>query len=155
MVAVSSTVITAVIPAILALLAMIVQVVQLNKPVSIRANNESKLKQDMTVMILLLTVVFFVCNTANIVSPWVSASCARERRLQKEGYVVGYVLGTLLPFINSLLSPVIMISRGAQLRRFVGGTGGRAGMSGMSTVLENASAVCASRRNVYVADSVV
>ena len=148
--AVGCTTLTTVIPAILAVIAMTVQILELNKPVSIRANSESALKRDMTIMIVLLTSVFFVCNTANIGSPFVSGSCGAARRQQQVGYIMGYTLGCVLPFLNSLVSPVIVVARASQLRVYLIQRSRRS-QTRNSTVVENLSAI-QSRQSVAAAN---
>ena len=99
--------------------AMVIQLREIHKPAVVQANTETTQKREMTITILLLTGVFFLCNTANIASPWMSGSCGELEKIQRTGYIVGYCLGVILPFINSALSPLIMICRAQKIRAFV------------------------------------
>ena len=115
-----------VLPAITALVCAVLQIHSLLKP-SVISPATSK-ERRMTVTIIMLTVVCLVCNvpyTALMIYISVTAIVTKEYAFKiplSQQLCIFYTLSTLLPFINAILSPMILVVRGASLRRCVGDT---------------------------------
>ena len=115
-----------VLPAITALVCAVLQIYSLLKP-SVISPATSK-ERRMTVTIIMLTVVCLVCNvpyTALMIYIYVTTIVTKELAFKihlSQQLCIFYTLSTLLPFINAILSPMILVVRGASLRRCVGDT---------------------------------
>ena len=109
-------------PALTSLVCAVLQIYSLLKPSTISPTTSKERR--MTVTIIMLTVVCLVCNV-----PYTVMWFYIYAEFGESGYVTGisisaficiaYSLGTLLPFINAILSPMILVLRGAALRGFV------------------------------------
>ena len=77
------------------------------------------------ITIFLLTLVFFVCNTSSF-SFWLNV-CLNpdDAYLSSENAIWIYVTGVTIPFLNSAISPTILICRGNSLRNMVWNLFGR------------------------------
>ena len=99
-------------PTILALVSAVIQIYSILKPSII--SSPSVRERNMTVTIIMLTMLCLVCNipyTMFIVLFFFDIiSSYQPSHL--------YTMSTVLPFIQALLNPVILISRGAALRQF-------------------------------------
>ena len=81
-------------------------------------SNKTNLK--ITITILQLTLLFTVCNTIwfmTIVSFNLFSSIREDWKLGQT--YLFYTFGVLMPILNSLLNPVILIHRGTSLRKYV------------------------------------
>ena len=94
---------------------------------SVLMNNivtSSKVNIRITITILYLTTVFFICNICNIIT-WVlfeKFQIGFEQNRTNVNILTAYVTGVVLPFVNSLMNPLILIMRGKELQNFVKGT---------------------------------
>ena len=70
-----------------------------------------------TVTILELSATFFICNTLYFTTEFTLQAWNPEQ-LPHETYLV-YVAANFLPFLNSLINPLILIYRGANLRTYI------------------------------------
>ena len=83
--------------------------------VIINAGNVSR-EIKRTVTILLITVVCIICNMAYLVFwclTWYTFDVGNTR------FIVLYTLSTTLPFINSSINPLILITRGNAIKQYV------------------------------------
>ena len=110
-----------VLPAITALVCAVLQINSLLKP-SIISLTTIKEKR-MTVTIIMLTVACLVCNIpGSVLGFYLLIKLEDGRRLGlplSQLLCICYSLCTLLPFINAILNPMILVLRGAVLREFV------------------------------------
>ena len=67
-----------------------------------------------TVTILQLTLAFFICNTLYFTTEFTLEAWGPEH-FGHETYLV-YLASNFLPFLNSLINPVILIHRGTSLQ---------------------------------------
>lgn len=72
----------------------------------------------MTVTIIMLTIVCLVCNISYTASVFRLILKGLPGTLTQIMFI-GYSLGTILPFLNAILNPLILLLRGAALRAFV------------------------------------
>eukprot|EP00116_Pleurobrachia_bachei_P015987 sb/3476249/ len=83
------------------------------------------MQRRITTTIFLLTVIFFICNTAFICWPilWCSENKLHpdDRTSAKTAHMIAIVLGMLMPILNSAANPLILIVRGEALSSFVKG----------------------------------
>lgn len=94
----------------------------LKKNVDLNKSKVNQAKQrDITLTILMLTVTFFICNTTFFSTALVLIFGMDNWERQYEGKIITmmYVTSTVLPFINSLINPLIFLGRGATLRQFL------------------------------------
>ena len=70
-----------------------------------------------TVTILQLSIAFFICNTLYFTTEF-TLQALNPEHLPHEMYLV-YVAGNFLPFLNSLINPVILIQRGTHLQAYI------------------------------------
>ena len=100
-------------PTILALVSALIQIYSLLKPSII--SPPSVRERSMTVTIIMLTMLCLVCNI-----PYTVFFFLYIWGMDFYSYRLShlYILSTVLPFIQALLNPVILISRGAALRQF-------------------------------------
>ena len=106
-------VIPLVLPAIIAPICAVIQIYSLLKPSII--SPPSIRERRMTVTIIMLTMLCLACNipyTMLLALYFVGVSLTSKLLLL-------YSLCTVLPFIQALLNPMILVSRGAALRQFV------------------------------------
>ena len=106
-------VIPCVIPSVICLISSSIQIFSLRRRKRLRKEDQTHSK--VTVTILLLTTTFFVCNTISFTYVFIMSYG------QWEGYKVYltlYVVTSMAPFINTILNPIILVSRGHLLRRF-------------------------------------
>ena len=104
-----------VLPTIICLLCMCVQIWHLATK-GVQGGNNQQFKKDITITILLLTTVLTFCNVlyvAVVLKQRISGKYADQ-----DPYLF-YFMKNMLPFINSLLNPIILICRGSSLRAFV------------------------------------
>ena len=99
-------------PTILALVSAVIQIYSILKPSII--SPPSVRERSMTVTIIMLTMLCLVCNIPYTMF-FVSLFCEIISSYQPSHL---YIMSTVLPFIQALLNPVILISRGAAVRKF-------------------------------------
>jgi len=115
-------------PAVIAIICAILQIYSLMKPSKFTPTTMRE--RQMTVTILILTMLCLVCNMPLTIL--VLYRCVVESGTLRGGtgfsfwklsetsyYLFSYSLGTLLPFLQALLNPAILLLRGAALRTFV------------------------------------
>ena len=78
----------------------------------------SMISKRITTTILILTVAFFVCNTTFMVYYLVDYQNWKVGFETKEKPVVSYIFANFPNFLNSLINPVILITRGRDIKRF-------------------------------------
>ena len=111
-----------VLPSLITLVCMAIQIRAVLKPNPTR-NSHNDNQKDITKTILMLTLLFFFCNTVYILYPVMyykkhilknhaalGLSHTEQLRLQ-------YCLGVLCPYINAAFNPAILIWRGKDIRR--------------------------------------
>lgn len=110
------------IPFVLPTIICIVCVIVSNMALRSNAGKQSKVSQKITRTILMITVMFVVCNTtyfmvmtAMHLSTWAKSFYSTHICFV---YLV-YVAGTMLTFVNSLLNPILLVIRGSSLRQYV------------------------------------
>ena len=106
-------VIPCVIPSVFCLVSSSIQIFSLRRRKLLR--QEDQIHSKVTITILLLTVTFFICNTVNFTYVFLMSYG------EWSGYKVFltlYVVTSMVPFINTLVNPIILVSRGHLLRRF-------------------------------------
>lgn len=106
-------------PSVITIVCCGVQIHALKNTPSV-GNKSSDRNTKITATILQLTLLFAVCNTAHSIT-----LLALELSLPKRNLWVWYTLyivSNFLPFLNSLLNPCILITRGKTLRDFVKST---------------------------------
>ena len=88
------------------------------------SNTETQRK--ITITILMLTAVFFVCNTVYVIYP--ISYCTRKRSMigfakttdeYRKDFMIRHVTGVVCPFLNAAVNPVILIARGEALSKFL------------------------------------
>ncbi|XP_063691307.1 uncharacterized protein LOC134823704 [Bolinopsis microptera] len=70
-----------------------------------------------TVTILQLSTAFFICNTLYFTTEF-TLQAWNPGHIPHEMYLV-YVAANFLPFLNSLINPVILINRGTHLQKYI------------------------------------
>ena len=107
-----------VIPSVISVFSLPIQVkCLLFKSSSVSEKDPVKAKAAAT--ILILTLVFTICNSSSF-SFWLTICLNTDNSyLTPENAVWIYVTGVIIPFLNSALSPTILILRGNSLRRDV------------------------------------
>ena len=99
-------------PTILALVSAVIQIYSILKPSII--SSPSVRERSMTVTIIMLTMLCLVCNI-----PYTMIFVLLSYDLISYYHISHlYIMSTVLPFIQALLNPVILISRGAAVRKF-------------------------------------
>ena len=106
---------------LISVICSIIQVVYLLKNNAAASNNTTlreAVQRQMTVTILLLTTVCFICN------PPYTCYCIYTLTFAWGGFSMkvlysSYFMSTLLPFINAAMSPLLLILRGKALRKFI------------------------------------
>ena len=112
---------TMALPALISVICSIIQVVYLLKNNAAASNNTTlreAVQKQMTVTILLLTTLCFICNL-----PY-TCHCIYTLLFAGGGFSMkvlysSYFMSTLLPFINAAMSPLLLILRGKALREFI------------------------------------
>lgn len=106
-----------VLPAITSVICFFIQAFILLKSSSTR----NKVNYRITVTILYLTLVFFICNTLYFVGGLVTVICYPEQIIKPHGTVLYclHFLGVILTLINSAANPIILITRGEELKKFI------------------------------------
>ena len=111
-------------PSCIVVLCMTVQIWTILKQRPDRTANTQTQRQ-ITITILMLTVLFFLCNTVYVVYPIYYGLVAYEiipyyhPQYEKTVHMVAHVTGVLCPFINAALNPVILVMRGQALSGFL------------------------------------
>lgn len=100
-------------------------------------NKSSDRNTKITTTILQLTLLFVVCNTAHSITLLIFELTLPERDLWV--WYTLYIVSNYLPFLNSLLNPCILITRGKTLRDFVKSTIGVRIVSGGVATTDNRS----------------
>eukprot|EP00116_Pleurobrachia_bachei_P013464 sb/3473726/ len=95
-------------------------------------NKAAQRNNKITLTILQLTLIFVVCNTAHTITLMVLEILRPEQSLSV--WYTLYCSSNLLPFLNSLLNPCILIIRGKTLRNHVKGVLGVTASEGEVTV---------------------
>ena len=114
------------IPSCIVLFCMAVQIRTILKQRPDRTANTQTQRQ-ITITIFMLTVLFFICNTAYVYYPIHYCLIAYEVieiehgdiSRQRTVYMMSYLTGVMCPFINAALNPVILIMRGQALSGFL------------------------------------
>ena len=102
------------IPTLTCFICAVLQIYTILKPSIISPSTIRE--RNMTVTIIMLTTVCLVCNISYTGSLF---SLTQTIGNLTQFMYICYTLGTLLPFLNAMLNPVILLLRGAALRRFV------------------------------------
>ena len=113
-----------VLPSVVSVICFVLQAAKLLKKceVGICSNKTIQAKQrNITITILLLTVTSFLCNTTFFTTSLVLIFGLEnwERQYDNKIVTLMYVTSTVLPFVNSLINPLIFLGRGAKLRQFL------------------------------------
>ena len=112
-------------PSIVAVICMAIQSYTLIKTRGLQVHRTNR-QRDVTKTIVLLTFLFFVCNTAFAISFYVDMFTYFVTCLPPyQRFLVGCVVTGSLSMINAAFNPIIMISRGAKLRAYAFGRLGR------------------------------
>jgi hypothetical protein len=90
------------------------------KSTSSVGNKSADRNTKITTTILQLTLLFVVCNTAHSITLLIFELTLPKRDLWV--WYTLYIVSNILPFLNSLLNPCILITRGKTLRDFVKST---------------------------------
>ena len=104
-----------VLPVIISLICAVVQIHSILKPsvISPPSNRERR----MTMTIIMLTLVCLICNIPYTLYLYLLYS--NFLIMGRDRLIYFYVLHTLLPFIQAILNPTILLQRGEALRTFV------------------------------------
>lgn len=100
-----------VLPTLISLVCVITQAYALLRNIG----KHSKRSRRITVTIIILTVVFFVCNSTFFITIFIYQTTPYTGKDTSIYVLAGYLLysgSTLLPFINALLNPITLICRG-------------------------------------------
>ena len=111
-------------PSLIVVFCMILQLKTILKT-RLDKTSSSKTQRNITITILMLTAVFFVCNTAYIAYPL--THCIRDDKEtgillpaeMRKRFMIRHVTGVLCPFINAAVNPVILVARGEALSKFL------------------------------------
>ena len=106
------------IPSLITFAGMIHQILTLaaNRKTGPNSNNSSRSQNEITISISLLTATFFLCNSVSLISIGIEIySIFGSRNSQ----IVRFVFTYMPPFMNSAINPLILILRGAALRKSV------------------------------------
>lgn len=93
-------------PSVVSLVVTTVQVVALS-----RIGKTGTKYRRITVTILILTSIFLVCNTAQVITVMTIDSLKLEYTPMR--YYAHYLVANMLPVLNSLLNPVVLLVRGS------------------------------------------
>ena len=114
-------VISLVLPAIISLVCAVIQIYSFLKPSNIAPTTVKERR--MTLTIIMLTVVCLVCNIPyTVVVTYIFLSEVEESPFGltwSQAICFIYTLNTVLPFIQAILNPAILLFRGSALREFV------------------------------------
>ena len=112
-------------PSLLAVVCMAIQGYTLIKTRGLLVHRTNR-QRDITKTIVLLTFLFFICNTAFAISYYVDMFTYFVTCLPPyQRFLVGCVVTGTLSMINAAFNPIIMISRGSKLRAYAFGRQGR------------------------------
>ena len=103
-----------VLPTLVCILCMCIQIWHLATK-GLQNGNNQQFKKDITITILLLTSVFTICNVLYVTVVFAK----RVSGIYTGSEYLEYSLKNMLPYVNSLLNPIILIIRGSSLRTFV------------------------------------
>ena len=79
--------------------------------------SSNRISQRITVTILYLTALFFVCNTSFFVAIIISINNpGKERGVD---LLAIHLTSVIMSFVNSAVNPIVLIVRGKKLRRFI------------------------------------
>ena len=101
-----------VLPSLICFVCAVIQIASLRLR---KRMGQEEFNRRITVTILLITGVFILCNTSSFTYTTVMTSLMLKG---KEHYVGLYVATAVMPIINTLANPVILIIRGKQLRQY-------------------------------------
>ena len=112
-----------VIPSLVSIVCCVLQAKRLlrKKEIKMTGSKENQSQQrNITLTILLLTITFFVCNTTFFTTALtlILGMNNWEQRYEKIVSLM-YFTSTILPFMNSLVNPLIFLARGARLRLYL------------------------------------
>ena len=111
-------VIPLILPAIICLVCAVIQTYSILKPSII--SPPSIREQRMTITIVMLTLVCLICNIPYTVLLFYWSYIGFIDTIDFEiTLTLAYLLHTLLPFIQAILNPAILLTRGAALRAYV------------------------------------
>ena len=106
-----------IVPVTTVLVCMIIQLHWLRKPTPSNASAQNQ--RHVTVTIMLLTGIFFVCNvpyTVMMVSFYIIRIILLAGELSSSFYIIRAMTCTTLPLINAVVNPAILINRCAALK---------------------------------------
>ena len=98
-------------PVLIVLICMVIQIQWVSRPRPVEGSPNNQ--RHVTITILQITVLFFVCHTAPSISNFISEY---SHSFPDVPYLFNSALYTTLPLINAALSPVIIMSRSRELR---------------------------------------
>ena len=106
-----------VLPSVICLVCAVTQVVALHR--GTMSSKGRVTNRRITITVVMLTAAFTVCNSAGFLVVFsvlhLSPDLAKIKRWE---LYMTFISGTMLPVINSLLNPLILISRGERLRQY-------------------------------------
>ena len=108
-------------PLIIMMVCTIIQSYTLLKPTVIHQNITPQQKH-VTLTIFIMAVVCIICNMSYLISGLIDTSAELIENMSNPPdvhYLIVYTVVTILPFLNSTLNPVILITRGNELRQYV------------------------------------
>ena len=98
-------------PVLIVLICMVLQIQWVSRPRPVEGSPNNQ--RHVTITILQITVLFFVCHTAPSISNFISEYL---HSFPEVPYLVDSALNTTLPLINAALSPAIIMRRSRELR---------------------------------------
>lgn len=111
-----------VVPSLVCALTSFFQSMVLLKKTEINANDEShrQRQKEITKTILMVTVLFFVCNTTYFLTTlaYISSEDWEENIKISDIYVL-FTTSIIFPFLNALINPIILIRRSSAMKTFV------------------------------------
>ena len=103
-----------ILPSLFTGVCVVYQCYTLLKPTKLQGGSAEK-KRQITITIVMLTILFFVCNTPYIYCPIASTSGPGHTDFNSQNYVVS----TVLPFFNAAFCPLILIIRGESIKVYI------------------------------------
>ena len=103
-------------------------------------------QKHITLTIISLSLLFFVCNTVFVYLPIAHCQALREmnwfdkEEMRRRG-MLGHITGLVFPFVNAAFSPVILVVRGKVISRMFGGDQTKVPGKGQDTVFSNVNTV--------------
>lgn len=110
------------VPSIICAVCCVVQSVVLFRKGNVGdGNHGNEVRQkNITITILQLTIICFICNTINSIAMFIIVmNVFDDTGIDTNVLYCLYITGTMLPFLNSSVNPMILIIRGQELREHV------------------------------------